>query len=189
MTEAPRQTVSRQTVSGQTLSELLDGECSGPQVHDAIDALLTDEALRQRWERYHLIRHVIARQPVTRDLRTIAPRVREALAPETVLTMTPRRQPRQLRQFAPLTAAIAAGFALVAMVLVPFGPADEFAPGPLSADAPVADQRPESGRPQDDPLLRARLEQLVVSHHEQAAGPGLAGFVSYATVVGRPDQR
>jgi len=181
-------------VSRQTLSALLDGECSGSEMHRAIDQLLADEALRQCWERYHLIGHVIGRQSVVREARTIAPRVREALAPEALLPMTPRRRSPRFHHFAPLMAAIAAGFALVAIFLIPFGPQDAFAPSAVTADAHGTDDAltagaaPDQRTRRDDSLLRARLEQLVVNHHEQAAGPGLSGFVSYATVVGRPGQ-
>jgi len=181
-------------VSRETLSALLDGECSGPEMRRAMDQLLADESLRQCWEHYHLIGHVIGGQPVAREARAIASRLREALAPESVLSMSPRRKPRGVQHFAPLTAAIAAGFALVAIFLVPFGPQGEFAPSADTADASVADngliadRAPDQRPRQDDALLRARMEQLVVNHHELAAGPGLSGFVSYATVVGRPGQ-
>jgi len=181
-------------VSRQTLSALLDGECSGPEMHRAIDQLLGDEALRQCWERYHLIGHVIGRQPVAGEARAIAPRVRATLAPEAVLSMTPTRKPPRLAQFMPLTAAIAAGFMLVAVFLVPVGPREGFAPSTGTADSRAADDAliagtvPDQRLRQNDSLLRARLEQLVVNHHERAAGPGLSGFVSYATVVGRPGQ-
>jgi hypothetical protein len=163
-------------------------------MHRAIDQLLADEALRQCWERYHLIGHVIGRQPVAGAVRTVAPHVRETLAAEAVLPMTPRRKRPRLVRFAPMTAAIAAGFALVAVFVVPFDPRGEFAPSADIADARranealIAGATPDDRSWKDDPLLRARLEQLVVNHHERAAGPGLSGFVSYATVVGRPGQ-
>jgi sigma-E factor negative regulatory protein RseA len=181
-------------VSRQTLSALLDGECSSAEMHRAIDQLLADEALRQCWERYHLIGHVIGRQPVAGAVRTVAPHVREMLAAEAVLPMTPRRKRPRLVRFAPMTAAIAAGFALVAVFVVPFDPRGEFAPSAGIADARranealIAGATPDDRSRKNDPLLRARLEQLVVNHHERAAGPGLSGFVSYATVVGRPGQ-
>jgi len=141
-----------------------------------------------------LIGHVIGRQPVAGAVRTIAPRVRETLAPEAVLPLTPRRKRPRLVHFAPMTAAIAAGFALVAVFLVPFGPRGEIAPSAgiadarIGNDALIAGTMPDDRSRKTDPLLRARLEQLVVNHHERAAGPGLSGFVSYATVVGRPGQ-
>lgn len=95
--------------------------------------------------------------------------------------------PPRWRQFAPVVTALAAAFALVAIFVIP----DEAITGdPLVAgvdDPPLVapiDQR----RQVEDPMIRAKLEQLLVSHHERAPGPGLSGFVSYAAVVGHEDR-
>ena len=95
--------------------------------------------------------------------------------------------PPRWHQFAPVVTALAAAFALVAIFVIP----DEAGTGdPLVAgtdDLPFVaptDQRWQL----EDPMVRAKLEQLVVSHHERAPGPGLSGFVSYAAVVGHEDR-
>jgi hypothetical protein len=40
----------------------------------------------------------------------------------------------------------------------------------------------------DDPFLQAKLDQLLVGHHEMTPGSGLSGFVSYADFVGYEDR-
>ena len=174
--------------SRQSLSALLDGECSSSEIQRAIDEILADDALRQCWERYNLIGHVIGRQPVDRQLSDVAPRVFGALAPEAVLSATDRRKQPRYHQFLPVAAALAAGYLLVAVLLMPLGPSDGFAPGSAAPRAAIAEASQGGVPAQKDLRLRAKLEQLVVSHHEHAAGPGLSGFVSYAAVVGRPGQ-
>lgn len=174
--------------SRQTLSALLDGECSSSETQRAIDEILADNALRQCWERYNLIGHVIGRQPVDRKLCRVAPRVLQSLAPEAFPHVTDRRKQPRYHQFLPVAVALAAGYLLVAVLVMPLGPSGGSAPGPGAPRALVAEASQGDGSAQKDLRLRAKLEQLVVSHHEHAAGPGLTGFVSYAAVVGRPGQ-
>ena len=175
MTEDPR----------QTLSALLDGECSRRQMHRAITSLLADEDHRQCWERYLLFGRVLRGEPVSRAARRVAPGVRAALA-ATVRELPPQPSAGlQTRLFAPLAAALAAGVALLAVLIGPTGPFDVSNSAGRSMGNPgFAGVQGEPRWQRADPLLRTKLDQLLVNHHERAPAPGLPGFVAYASVVG-----
>lgn len=178
-------------------------------MQSAIDRLLAEGELRRCWERYHLVGQVLRRQTVGKDARLVAAHVRDALAgeiskrenssrgtasgPTRVSTgdrsrPVARLMPTRWRQFAPLATALAAAFTLVGILAIPDEPGstDRLAAGPAgSPDIASTDRRWE----RNDSMIRAKLEQLVVSHHERAPGLALTGLASYAAVVGYEDQR
>jgi sigma-E factor negative regulatory protein RseA len=188
----------------QSLSALLDGECSPRETRSAVDGLLGNVELTACWERYHLIGRAMRAEPIDTQAREIAGRVRGALGANVLhmpaRTRYPSRAPIHTRLFAPLATALAAGVALLAVVIGPTGPFD--LGSPVSADkAPVTAMLPfgsvGSGSDaavtravsdvrwqQADPIVRAKLDSLVVSHQERLSEEGLPGFVSYAAVVG-----
>lgn len=188
----------------QPLSALLDGECSRREMRRTVDLVLDDTELSACWERYDLIGRAIRSEPIDAGARAMAERVRSALGADVVRMpdrpRRPSRAPVHARLFAPLATGLAAAVALVAVVIGPTGLVD---PGSsaFSGDGPVAAVRPHedagSGRDtmasrsvgdlrwqQTDPVVRAKLDRLVVSHQERLSEAGLPGFVSYAAVVG-----
>ncbi|MGB5832505.1 MAG: RseA family anti-sigma factor, partial [Thiohalocapsa sp.] len=149
-----------------------------------IDRLLADTDLKLVWERYHLIGRVLRHEHVNRDAAWVASQVRDRLTSENVVPITPRPATGRLRSAAPLATALAAGLALVAVFLVPLGPVDVVDPPALDRQGRSLIAESDRRWQRDDPLLRGRLDQLVINHHERAPGPGLSGLVSYAAVVG-----
>lgn len=96
-----------------------------------------------------------------------------------------RRSPRWLR-FVPMTSALAAASAILAIFVIPA--AVEVADTRV-ADAgniPFITSSPQRWQ-RDDPFLRDKLDELLVSHHELTPGSGLSGFVSYVDFVGYED--
>ncbi|MGD8207085.1 MAG: sigma-E factor negative regulatory protein [Thiohalocapsa sp.] len=167
----------------ESLSALLDGECRGRERERALDRLLTSEEARGRWERYCLVGQAMRHEPIESGVRHVAGRVRDALAPDGVLSSPHLQRPPTVRIIAPLASALAAGLVLVAIFAAPFGPTPDLTTqrGPGQAALALA---PAQRWHQADPTVRARLDQLVVDHHERMPAAGLSGFVSYVAVVG-----
>jgi sigma-E factor negative regulatory protein RseA len=194
----------------QSLSALLDGECSQRETRHIVNVLLGDADLTGCWERYHLIGRAIRAEPLNIAARDTAQRVQRALGadvvrmPERAGARRPSRSPSHTRLFAPLATALAAGVALLAVVIGPTGPLDIASPlfldkAPATAMLPFPDVGTLEGAARDsiraravndlrwqqaDPVVRAKLDSLVVGHQERLSEAGIPGFVSYASVVG-----
>ena len=183
-------------------SALLDGELDAASQDDVVSSLLKDkpEALAV-FARYRLIGDTLrGESPV--DASTVAETVRGALREEpVVLAPAQRRSPRWLRPAA--GAALAASVATAAILIAPgmmTSPTDGSMPqivaeaskprppATLVAERPaVVAERPSdasAGRWQAlDPALQARLNRLVIEHHEFAGRTGLNGPVSHVGLV------
>lgn len=179
-------------IDRQTLSTLIDGETGSADLDRAIDRLLDDQSLRQDWERYHLIGRAIRRDSVDLDVRGLSDRLQREIQCEEnakVVPLQPRRRTesvgkQRFLRMVPLTSALAAGLAVVAVMLAPGGLVDlpESFPGSSQTGPQIASEAPRWQR--EDPDLRQKLDQLVVSHRENG-GTGLPGYFSYASVVGQ----
>ncbi|MFE8033192.1 sigma-E factor negative regulatory protein [Thiohalocapsa marina] len=204
----------RPTDLQQTLSALLDGECPARALGPELDRVLGDPDARARWERYHLIGRLMRSEAVDLDARDIAARVRERIGSDLVpmrrRTRLPSRtwSPARIRQVVPLASALAASVAVLAVVIgssgMPgFDPGFEpGGPGPLVAAEPgeptwtqpqlqpgssaegAALATAEPRWQQSDPLVRAKLDSLLLDHQERLSQTGMPGFVSYTAVVG-----
>jgi sigma-E factor negative regulatory protein RseA len=183
----------------QTLSVLLDGEGPQSEQRTALDAVLGDPAERARWERYHLIGLAIRGEPLHTEVRGVAKRVRAAIAAEDdgrVIPLQPRRRAvtgkRPSTRMIPLAASLAAGVAMLGVFLFssdallgPTGPGN--APRVAeAADPGIAREQFVNGMrwQNSNPVVRAKLNQLLVNHNERVPVSGMPGLVSYAAVVG-----
>jgi hypothetical protein len=101
--------------------------------------------------------------------------------------MPARPRSRRWRQYVPLTSALAAALAMVAIFVVP-GEFDTTDAGIVDAGNIPSVATTAQRWQRDDPFLRAKLDELLVSHHELTPGSGLSGFVSYADFVGYEDR-
>lgn len=175
-------------IDRQTLSALIDGETGPADLDHAIGRLLNDESLRRDWERYHLIGRAIRHDPVDLDVRGLADRLSRDIQREQGARVVPlhARIPsrttgkQRLLRMVPLTSALAAGLALFAVMLAPGGFIG--LPGSQEASPQLIAEVPRWQR--EDPDLRQKLDQLVLSHREHG-GTGLPGYFSYASVVGQ----
>lgn len=168
----------------RALSLLADGECSGARMHGAIDRLIADADMKELWERYHLIGQVLRREQVQLQLRPIADRVGAVVYRDLRALAPPKPRSRRRQVVAPLALALAAGTAMLAVFVLPEITRTSGNPDvAVGGDRPIAAANDQRWR-RDDPLVRARLNQLVVEHQERAPSSGLAGVVSYAAVVG-----
>ena len=52
------------TMNEEQVSQWMDGDWDGLNPSDCVAGIADDEALRQKWARYHLIRDVIKSEPV-----------------------------------------------------------------------------------------------------------------------------
>jgi sigma-E factor negative regulatory protein RseA len=178
------------------LSSLMDGELSREAGLFLTRRLFSDDAMCEKWERYHLIRDCI-RQPGSKQMVTgLSVKLRATLDAEASPTGSARRQNRWLKPVSGL--AIAASVALVAiMVTAP-------QPGQTPVDAGTALSIPVN-KPFVSPNTLAatpasqavnyspaqqvnanRLNAYLLRHNQMARVAGRQGFVSFVPIVATP---
>ena len=180
------QTTSNQASSPQrqALSSLMDGDLPAGELAGVIARFRDDGELRADWHAYHLIGDVLRSEelaaPPARDacmLQALRQRLNQlpqgpgtlplmaaARHPPTPVPMLPGR--RRLAGWLIAPAAVAAGFVVVAGVLVVN---QSLISPPAAADAVIARRTPAAGV-----LLRdARLDRYLAAHRN--LGTGLAG--------------
>jgi len=108
----------------ENLSAMADGEVLAGELSAVLSSLTSDEALRQRWSRYHLIGDAIRGESASLDVISIADRVREQIADEPVIfspAASRANKPTwrsQWRQYA-TGAAIAASVTMMTVMVAP----------------------------------------------------------------------
>lgn len=189
----------------QTLSSLVDGEYQPQELREAVPFVLEEAELRALWERYHLIGQAIRGETLRRGARgvsdALADRLAAAEGPAQPAVIHPfpgrahrdrHRKTPQARLLPPVATALAAAMALLAVFVMPLGPADrngQLADRGGPAPAVVVDAPAESRWHNTSPVLRAKLDHMLVSHHERAPAPRMPGYISYAAVVGHEASR
>jgi len=174
----------------EQLSTLIDGELDPRALDSVLRGVETDPRLRTTWDHYHLIGEVLRGEAVSREVQSVALRVRERLGQEpTVLAPLPlpARSPR--RWVGPVAgSALAASAALLAFLA---GPAlfDSDQGEPLQM---AQRQRPEPRLYVDAtgtywnlrrPEVESKLNGYLVEHQEYAPSSGIKGMLPYASFV------
>jgi sigma-E factor negative regulatory protein RseA len=172
----------------EQLSVWMDGELDPRDSTRITGAVADDPQLRAAWDRYHLIGDVLRGEPVSREVRSIADRVRENLRHEPTV-LAPLKEDHSRRWSRPLAAsALAASAALAAFLISPglFGPgepqtmqlAERNPPKPaLYLDATGTYwslKRPE---------VESKLNRYLMEHQEYAPSSGMKGMLPYASFV------
>jgi sigma-E factor negative regulatory protein RseA len=108
----------------EKLSAMIDGEMLADELSTTLSSLTNDEALRQRWNRYHLIGDAIRGESATLDAISIADRVREQVVDEPAIfspAASRANKPTWLSQWMQYAtgAAIAASVTMMAVMVVP----------------------------------------------------------------------
>lgn len=182
------------TESREHLSAFMDGEVTPDSARFLVRRLVTDDALRNTWSRYHLIRDCLRQQ----DGEFAAPELRERLNQALAAEPAPgaRVSGRWLRPA--LGAAIAASVALAAVLVV--APERSPQPGPASAPpnrvaaaAPEPFVSPNIGGlvPVSQPVNLSGTEAsgareinaYLLRHYQVTGSAGGRGFVSFMPIV------
>lgn len=173
------------------VSALADGALDDYALDELSANLQHDPGLRDHWERYHLIGHIIRREPVAPDARGIADRVSAALArePGKVTRLPTRRSPRP--GVAPFAgAALAASAAFLAVFAIPglfHWMDDDSAIVEARATAPrLASPDQVRGAPaiwEQHPELASKLNLYLLNHQESAPAAGVRGVLPYVNFV------
>lgn len=174
------------------LSGLMDGEISGEAGSFLTRRLFSEDAICEKWERYHLIRDCI-RQPGSKQLVTgMSVKLSGALDAETSPTVSAWRTNAWLKPVSGL--AIAASVAFVAIMVaapqpsqVP-GEADAALAAPANQPfvSPNTVGTPVSQAASFDPAQQAnsnRLNAYLLRHNQMARTAGRQGFVSFVPIV------
>jgi sigma-E factor negative regulatory protein RseA len=169
----------------QRISSLVDGEAGRFEAAAAINDLVRSPELAACWERWHLIGRALRGEPNDEVARTIAARVRTTIATDRAGRRTDGRRRQGARLWQPLGGAIAAGLLVLGLAATLSrspqpSAAPDFARNPTRPAAQLVSERWQ----QSDPVVRGRLDRLLVNHQEQAAGLGGPGMAAYAAVIG-----
>jgi len=174
------------------LSGLMDGEISHEAGSFLTRRLFSDEAMCEKWERYHLIRDCI-RQPGSKQLVTgLSVKLSAALDAEAVPGVSAWRHKAWLKPASGL--AIAASVAFVAIMVAT--PQAGRAPAEVdTAIAAPANQPFVSPNTVGSPISQAasfapaqqansnRLNAYLLRHNQMARTAGRQGFVSFVPIV------
>ncbi len=163
----------------QRVSALMDGEAGRFEAAAAVKDLIGSAELSGRWERWHIIARALRHEPNDVAARQIAARVRTALDGRrpALRETTPMKAVHWLRR--PMVGAVAAGVLVLGLAVALTRPQPPVASPGFARAAGTAERWQQA-----DPAVRARLDRLLVTHHEQAAVIGRSGVAAYAAVIG-----
>ena len=172
----------------QRLSALQDGELAPAHVPALLDAMAADPELRERWERYTLIGQAMRGEVIDPTARTLAERVRSALATEPTI-LCPHRLDRTPRRWVGRYTglALAASVLLVAVLGTPIFVGDSVAPSavvPVAARLVERHSMPLQRWHLEHPKLASKLDRYLVTHQATAPATGAKGLLPYAMLVG-----
>jgi sigma-E factor negative regulatory protein RseA len=169
----------------EQLSAFIDNELSEFEERRLLAELERDPALRESWDRYHLIRAALRNElDLSAGNQATASRVSDGIADRG----TEKPSLHWARPTARMagTVAIAASVAAVTLVGLytfkrPAGESAQLAAGakPAANAVPVAAARWNTGKPELDRALNAYL----AGHNEVAGGTGVGGVLPYVRVV------
>lgn len=166
------------------LSTLMDGELSRETSIFMTRRLSSNEALSEKWERYHLIRDCI-RQPGSKQLITgLRARVKVSLDTEAA----PRASAwNTSRWFKPVSGlAIAASVALMAIMVTAPPQGVEEGADPTPANQPFVSPNTLPMAPVSQAVSYdsdERLNVYLLRHNQMARTAGRQGFVSFVPIV------
>jgi sigma-E factor negative regulatory protein RseA len=168
----------------EQLSAFIDNELSEFEERRLLAELERDPALRETWDRYHLIRAALRNElDLSAGNQATASRVSDGIADRDTKKPSSRWARPTVRMAG--TVAIAASVAAVTLVgLYTFNrPAGESAQlagaKPAPNAVPVAAARWNTGKPELDRALNGYL----AGHNEVAGGTGVGGVLPYVRVV------
>jgi len=178
------------------LSSLMDGELSREAGLFLTRRLFSDEAMCEKWERYHLIRDCI-RQPGSKQMVTgLSVKLSATLDAEDAPSVSFLRNNRWLKPVSGL--AIAASVALVAiMVTAPqpgLGPDDAGTALSAPVNKPFVSPKAIAVTPASQAVSYSPSEQVNINrlnayllrHNQMARTAGRQGFVSFVPIVATP---
>lgn len=183
------------TESREHISSLMDGEVSRETGRFLVRRLGADEELCATWARYHLVRDCLRHQQGVLANETLAARVRQMIAEDS---LPPKRRKVTLAWLKPAAGmAVAASVALLAIIAV--GPERQSTPAAVGeladrAEAP-AFTSPQSLAPapvsQQASLFGAsagntRMNAYLLRHYQAAGVAGGKGFVTFVPIVSQP---
>jgi len=178
------------------LSSLMDGELPREAGLFLTRRLFSDDAMCEKWERYHLIRDCI-RQPGSKQVVTgLSIKLSASLDAEEAPTVSLWRHHRWLKPVSGL--AIAASVAMVAIMVT--APQPDPVPGEASTAMAIPASKPfispntlavtpASQAVSYAPAQQAnanRLNAYLLRHNQMARTAGRQGFVSFVPIVATP---
>lgn len=174
----------------EQISALADGELPDAEQELLLRRLAAEPALRQEWQRIHLMRDALHNELPAQLSPSLAERVMAAIEHEPAPVAEPAWRSAARRLGKPLAGlAVAASVAALAIIGLEqtFGPGSEpSAPAPQVASLdPTQAPAPQAqeGTRWDQPQAGNRLNAYLVNHSEHA-GSSLPGMMNYVRIAG-----
>lgn len=158
------------------LSGLVDGELEGHDAQAVLEKLNCDEALRDRWQEYLLIRDALkGRSPLDTDITS---RVMASIEDEPAV-LVPRAAPPQRPNWQRAALSLAATLAGVAVVgWLALGANDSSRPV-----ATLAQHRPAAVAPEPMRQASRDMQEYLVAHQAQSSTLQLRGGTEHIRTV------
>lgn len=195
----------------ERVSALADGELDPHQLDALLKRMREDNALRERWARYHLISDALHNNLTRGTQLDISQRVSAAIEQEPVIfaplwqrALPPRRMVKQaagVAMAASVTAVAILGAqwvnrdipAAVAVPAMASAPATHNSTIELVAMESAAPQQPQmaqapAGQQPAEQVWIRNLDSYVVNHNEYSGSSGMHGVLPYARLVSHESQ-
>lgn len=165
----------------EEISALVDGETNDIERMRTLRTFDKDPALRQVWERYHLVRTALRRELDVMASPGLPDRIAERLRSEYIPPAHPGFLKTGLAKYVAggAIAATVAAVAVLALQPVSTGLTTARSPNASPESTRVAEATPSA------PNAQQVLNPYLVRHGEYAPVAGMNGMISYVRVVGR----
>lgn len=173
----------------EQVSALADDELGSREAELLLERMQRDPALREAWDRYHLVGEAMRNAlPAVRDAGLVE-RVSRAVEDEPGTVRGRTRAARIMRQLRPVAGlAVAASVAMLAVLTLQ--PPRDSAPGEVvpslgerPANAPLLTPRRVDFSGVRSPELQDQLRTYLLNHSEHAGGARLRGVMPYVQIA------
>ena len=166
----------------ERFSALVDGEET--QTSDVLSKLQQDDELRQRWQRYHVIRDAMTGHVEGQSLPDISASVSQALENEpTVLAPKPKTSRLQTIYKQASGFAVAATVATVAVITVQQTQVAQNTNVQTAAVNPPANVQLTTVNSRLDSAVESKLSGYLVHHNEYSVTAKMQGALPYMRIV------
>jgi len=178
----------------EQLSAYMDDELGADSADRLFRSMQEDDALREKWARYHLVRDIVKRETSANLTHNLAERVSMVIDNEPVI-LAPRQLGRKpVSAFARQVAGLAVAASITAITILTIQEVNKETQ-PVENQVTVA----KSGNTWiraagthwnvDEPSIESQLNAYIVKHNEYATSASMRGMMPYARIAGYDTDR
>jgi sigma-E factor negative regulatory protein RseA len=178
----------------EQLSAYMDDELGADSADKLVKQLHEDDALKEKWARYHLVRDIVKRETAADLAHNLAERVSLAIDNEPVILAPGRLDRKPVSAFARQVAGLAVAASITAITILTIQEVNKEIQ-PAANQVAVA----KSGNTWiraagthwnvDEPSIESQLNAYIVKHNEYATSASMRGMMPYARIAGYDTDR